>query len=300
MARISGKRIISILLSGLAGTIIPWVLGALSLLVLLTLAIVIKSWRDVKRSPYFFMRQQAAKRLQTYSSMSLLLIIVTAVTAAYTLQPSPVDDTPRVALLANTKPATEEVRALLEASPLVVEETAETTGTEQEVISTTTAATTVTTTAAVAESQALPVSSESLLQAALTLPEEFDKLEPRVELKEDTKLGSISFSTQINREYEAVEPGSIFAEGAYTLYATFSYEAMENGMEWAWVWRRDGEVVGGGNELWNYGEEGPGYIYYNPEEGFQNGQYSLEVWVNGELLTRSNITINSAAVSAGN
>lgn len=277
---------------GLAGTIIPWVLGALSLLVLLTLVIVVKSWRDLKRSPYFFLRRQAEKRLQTYSSLSLVLIIVTTVTAAYTLQSSPVDDTPRVALLTNTKPATEDVRALLEASPLVTEEAAETvTSTQRQVVSTSSVAT---------PSQALVENSESLLQAALTLPEEFDRHEPTAELKDNTKLGSLAFSTQLGSDYEAIDPGNIFAEGAYTLYATFSYEAMSNGMEWAWVWRRDGEVVGGGNELWKYGEEGPGYIFYNPEEGFQRGQYSLEVWVNGELMSHSNITINSAAVSAGN
>ena len=285
------------MLSGLTGTIIPWVLGVLSLLVLLTLTIVVKSWRDLKRSPYFFQRRQAEKRLQTYSSMSLVLIIVTAVTAAYTLQLSPIDDTPRVALLANAKPASEEVRALMEASPLIVEEAAETAGTQQQVASTTTVTTAGTTAVAGPPFEA---SSESLLQAALTLPEEFDNFEPSAELKEDTKLGSLAFSTRLNSEYAAVEPDDIFAEGAYTLYAAFSYEAMVNGMEWAWVWRRDGEVVGGGNEIWNYGEEGPGYIFYNPEEGFQRGNYSLEVWVNGELLAHSGVTINTAAVSAGN
>lgn len=282
---------------GLAGTIIPWVLGVLSLLVLLTLTIVVKSWRDLKRSPYFFLRRQAGKRLQTYASMSLALIIVTAVTAAYTLQASPVDDTPRVALLANAKPASEEVRALMEASPLIVAEAAEAAGTQQQVVSTAPVTTSGATTVA---GPPFGASSEALLQAALTLPEEFDNFEPSAGLKEDTKLGSIAFSTRLDSEYGAVDPEDIFAEGAYTLYATFSYEAMANGMEWAWVWRRDGEVVGGGNEIWNYGEEGPGYIYYNPEEGFQRGNYSLEVWVNGELLAHSRISINTAAVSAGN
>ncbi|MCB0000072.1 MAG: hypothetical protein KDE56_30120, partial [Anaerolineales bacterium] len=77
-------------------------------------------------------------------------------------------------------------------------------------------------------------------------------------------------------------------------------KAMANGMEWAWVWRHNGEVVDGGNEIWNYGQEGPGYIFFAPEEGFASGDYSLEVWVNGELLTRSTAVMNNAAVAAGN
>jgi hypothetical protein len=71
-------------------------------------------------------------------------------------------------------------------------------------------------------------------------------------------------------------------------------------MEWAWVWRHNGKVVSGGNELWNYGDDGPGYVYLNPEEGFQAGEYKVEVWVNSELLTSSTLVINNAAISAGN
>lgn len=71
-------------------------------------------------------------------------------------------------------------------------------------------------------------------------------------------------------------------------------------MAWSWVWRHNGQVIDGGNELWAYGDEGPGYIYLNPEEGFAEGRYSLEVWVNGELLGQASATMNDAAVAAGN
>ena len=53
----------------------------------------------------------------------------------------------------------------------------------------------------------------------------------------DTNLGTLSFSTEVTDEYEAVSPRQIFAEGFYTLYATFRYEGMEDGMVWSWVWR---------------------------------------------------------------
>ena len=54
------------------------------------------------------------------------------------------------------------------------------------------------------------------------------------------------------------------------------------------------------NELWTYGKDGPGYIYFSPEEGFQFGEYSLEVWVNGEMLAQSGAIMNSAAAAASN
>ena len=256
-------------------TFISWILGTLLLLVVFTFVVAVKSWREMKRSPYFFMRQQAEKRLQTYMSTSLVLLFLTVGVAAYAWQ-DPTDNTPRVAVLVNAKPPAEDVIELIQDSP-------ETSDSVELVES-------------LAQEQAsdIPVSSKP------TLPKAFDQYEPVSDLNENTVLGSLYFSTEVTDRYEPVDPNNIFAEGFYTIYATFEYEAMADGMEWAWVWRHNGEVLEGGNELWAYGEEGPGYIYLNPDEGFQNGEYTLDVWVNGELLTRSDMTINTAAAAAGN
>jgi len=274
------------LLSNLSGTITPWILGTLILLLLLALAVVFKSWREMKRSPYFFMRLQAEKRLQTYSFASLGLLAACVVFALYALRP-PVDNTPLVAVLTNAKPVTEEVAALGAASRSIAGVTAETAVTPQIV------------TTANGEPFFL-AEADTLVQAALELPEKFSRFEPIAELNENTALGEISFSTKIDDEYVAIDPTNIFAVGSYTVYATFSYDGMKDGMVWAWVWRHDGEVVEGGNEVWNYGEDGPGYIYYNPEQGFRAGLYTLEVWVNDELLTRSNMRMTGSALSSGN
>ncbi|MCB8985368.1 MAG: hypothetical protein H6659_16170 [Ardenticatenaceae bacterium] len=258
-------------------TIIPWILGTLLLLVVFTFGVAVKSWRDMKQSPYFFMRRQAEKRLQTYLSTSLVLLLLTTAVSAYAWR-NPTDNINRVALLVNAKPPRDEIVKLVESNPSAPNsvDLVQTLDTQQEAATSTYTST-------------KPI-----------LPSEFDQYDPTAKLKDNTELGSLSFSTEIDDRYEAVNPGKIFGEGFYTLYATFDYSEMEDGMAWAWVWRHNGQVVEGGNELWNYGNDGPGYIYLNPEEGFQPGDYSLDVWVNGELLTRSAITINNAAISAGN
>lgn len=258
-------------------TIIPWILGTLLLLVIFTFGVAVKSWRDMKQSPYFFMRRQAEKRLQTYLSTSLVLFLLTAAVSAYAWR-NPTDNINRVALLVNAKPPHEEIIQLIAASPSFASSTdlVQTLVTDRVTIPTIT------------------------LSTKPTLPPEFDKFEPQADLKENTELSPLTFSAEISDLYEPVNPGSIFGEGFYTLYATFSYDEMTDGMAWAWVWRHNGEVVEGGNELWAYGDDGPGYVFLNPEEGFQPGEYSLDVWVNGELLTRSSVTINDAAISAGN
>src|SRR5262245_57385376 len=106
------------LIPNIAGTITPWILGTLLVLSVLALAIVIKSWREVKSSAFYFMRRQAEKRLQSYSFASLCLILATFVTAAATLQ-KPEEQTVLVAILTNTKPAGSDIKALIEAAPHV-------------------------------------------------------------------------------------------------------------------------------------------------------------------------------------
>ncbi|HRQ39990.1 MAG TPA: hypothetical protein PLD25_18935 [Chloroflexota bacterium] len=271
------------MIPNIAGTITPWILGTLFVLMILALAIVVKSWREVKSSPYYFMRRQAEKRLQTYSFASLCLVLATAVTAAATLQ-KPHDQTVLVAILTNTKPASSEIKALIEAAPNITAVTGD--DLARQSISTAV--------------QSFDESNAALLQTVLTLPQEYDQVQPTVELNDNTFLTSLVFSTKIDDDYKAIDPTNIFSVGRYTLFATFDYDGMANGMAWSWVWRHEGEVVEGGNELWNYGKDGPGYIYLNPEEGFRAGKYSLEVWVNGELFTRADITMTGSALSAGN
>ncbi|MBL1126890.1 MAG: hypothetical protein D8M54_00010 [Chloroflexi bacterium] len=271
------------MIPNIAGTITPWVLGTLFVLMALALAIVVKSWREVKTSPYYFMRRQAEKRLQTYSFASLCLVLATAVTAAATLQKPP-DQTIRIAILTNAKPASSEIKALLDTASVVTAVTRD--DLTQQSISTII--------------QSFGEADAALLQSVLTLPQEYDQVQPTVDLNDDTFLTPLVFSTQIDDDYKAINPNTVFSVGRYTLFATFDYKGMANGMAWSWVWRHEGDVVEGGNELWNYGKDGPGYIYLNPEQGFRAGKYSLEVWVNGELFTRADITMTGSVLSAGN
>lgn len=212
--------------------------------------------------------------MQTYSVASLALVMATLATAAFTLRP-PQEEPVLFADIRNAKPVeVEEAAEKVTEVALVVEAGPQTVriGIPQ-------------------GGSANQATTSAALPNAPVLPEAYDRFEPTAELTDDTKLGTMFFSTEIDNNYEAVEPGRRFPTGFYTLYATFTYEGMANGMEWAWVWRHNGEVVDGGNELWNYGDEGPGYVYYNPEAGFQLGTYSLEVWVNGQMLTQGTIQI---------
>lgn len=272
----------------LGDTIIPWLMGTLLLLALITAIITIKSWREMKQSPYFFLRRQAEKRMQSYSQASLILVILTAGIFGYAWQ-TPPDTISRVAILTNAKPPKQEIIAAVEVSSQD--------SVDEVVLSELVSAEVASSVSPVLVSERLNGFSAPVTDA---LPAEYDNFEPAVELSSETNLGQLAFSTDIDSKYSPVNPRQIFSEGRYTLYATFDYSKMDNGLEWAWVWRHNGAVIDGGNELWSYGSDGPGYIFLNPDEGFQNGEYELQVWVNGEVLVKSSVVMNDAAIAAGN
>ncbi|MGD8804752.1 MAG: hypothetical protein PVH65_02820 [Chloroflexota bacterium] len=265
----------------MSGTIIPWLVGGLLLLTVLTLTVTIKSWHAAKRSPYFFLRVQAARRMQRYLVATLVLLLITLGTSAYAWQ-TPQASAPQHARLSYAKPTqsaavVNEDESLAQASPTTVE-------IDLSPVMNRVAAT-------------APGLSDPLLKPAL--PDEYNQLEPEVELQPDTAIGEISFSTEISSDFQALEAGRRFGKGFFTLYATFAYDGLADGMTWSWVWRHNNQVVDGGNQVWSYGKDGPGYVYFQPDEGFQLGDYSLEIWVNDALMAQSNFTVIDS-VSATN
>ncbi len=243
----------------------------LAFLALFTLTV--RALREARRAPYFFQRRQAQQQLQTYSLASLVMLIATLGVAMYAWQPAD-NSAPRLALLTNAKPAMVD---LAEFEPAA-------------------ASRSVTTPDSDAQTASAPETLNTHL-IIIELPDNYNTLTPTVDLVASTEIGPLAFATTITDQYEPVGARRTFGEGFFTLYATFPYRDMSDGMVWSWVWRRDGEIIGGGHEVWAYGEQGPGYIYLKPETGFKPGEYSLQIWINGELLTQDQVSVSARAAN---
>jgi hypothetical protein len=255
------------------------------LLALFTLSVTFKSWRDVKRSPYYFLRIQAGKKMQRYLVASLALILLTAGTSAYAWQ-VPKETQLLVGVLKHAKPSLD-VDDIAPESAVEFEESP--------------AAVNIDLTPASAR-EAAPLGillGVDPLEKPAGLPETYDQVSPESELADDTYLGDISFSLDIGDDYRAIDPVLRFVEGFYTVYATFAYQGMADGMSWSWTWQRNGDVIDGGNQVWNYGTSGPGYVYFKPEDGFKSGAYSLAIWVNGEIQNQAGFTV-AEGIAASN
>ncbi|MDX1662433.1 MAG: hypothetical protein R3272_01490 [Candidatus Promineifilaceae bacterium] len=247
----------------------------------------------MKRSPYYFMRQQAERRLQAsfWATVGLIIVMGAAVAVA---SESPVDNVVRMAVLQNAKPI-----AVAEGSgpvdlddiPVIALDSPETFDSRTASLG----GDVVSLSAPVGEPPA-DLEAETAGEEP-TLPAEFDNFESTAELTPETAITPLVFSAEITEDYDPISPRRLYGEGFFTIYATFDYEGMADGMEWAWVWRRNGEVVNGGNEMWTYGDDGPGWIYYEPPEGFSAGDYTLEVWINDELFQEASLSIQSGTVN---
>jgi hypothetical protein len=274
-----------ILFNFLPDSIIPWVVGGLVLLALFALTVTLKAWRESKRSPYFFMRMQAGKKMQRYFAISVALVLLTAAASAYAWQ-APEETAELVGVLKHAKPNSGDLDSSQDQEP-AAEKPPET-----------------------ITINLTPVSDQEVAFSALEIIEaqeepESAPVERAVEevaaerpTITDSQLGNISFSLDISGGYQPINPGYQFVEGFYTLYATFSYQGMADGINWAWSWQRNGAQVEGGNQVWSYGQEGPGYIYFRPEEGFRSGEYTLAIWVNDVPQNQSSFIVGEGVAAS--
>ncbi len=292
-------------------TIIPWISGGLGLLLALGIWQTAKFWRESKRSPYYFLRKQAEQRMQTYSMGTVATAVMLLFFVSYAWQPVE-DNSLRMIELTNAKPGNLQSSQSNE-STLVITQSPETIVTEESEespdIIVLEGDSGVDVTADLIASQSnvegerltaedlVPfeaVQAEDGLTSSdeVALPAEFDQFDPQVELSDDTIISEVTFSNGINEiSYAPTSPAKLYEVGFYTVYATFDYDNMQDGMVWSWVWRQDGRVLSGGNEIWQYGDDGPGYIYYAPPEGFSAGEYTVEIWVNGSLQASDNMFV---------
>lgn len=266
----------------------PWLFAAETFFVLFAVLKTFDAWRATKRSQYFFLRRQAEKQLQNHFLSLFALIVLTGATYFWISKPV-VDTTPRYAVLTNTKPRpvaasplptpdSEGVSILPVDSPQAIE---------------------INSLMALPEVVGVPAGSLTSVDltvaevAPVSLPTQYDQFEPTAELTDKTQFTPLLFSTEITEEYQPINPQRIFSQGYFRVYATFTYDGMADGMVWAWVWLYNGEVIEGGNEFWNYSDDGPGWIYYEPPTGFDAGEYTLQVWVNRQLFGQATMLVEA-------
>ena len=96
----------------------------------------------------------------------------------------------------------------------------------------------------------------------------------------DARFSSIRFSTQMDDDYQPINPSDTFDNPVNTIYGSFSYENMITNSQWSALWFRDGELVYYESKPWNGASGGFGYTDSKlTTDQWQPGTYEVQLFV---------------------
>ena len=108
-------------------------------------------------------------------------------------------------------------------------------------------------------------------------------------------IGPITFAAGVDAQGNPVNPGTSFASGLEALHYVCDYAGMQDGMALAERWLLGGEEIVTFNQTWEWGESGIYHnsIYRTSGDPLVDGQYTLELYIEGQLVQTANATVGS-------
>lgn len=127
----------------------------------------------------------------------------------------------------------------------------------------------------------IPLAIEAQFEGSLAVPE-------------NAVFSTIEFSTEgVDALYRTLDPTNVFTNPLQTMYAVFSYDGMEDGVQWTALWYRDGQLVNFETKPWDGGTGGIGYSDWSPRaEDWLPGQYQVQFFVGLDWLRVGFFTVN--------
>jgi hypothetical protein len=111
----------------------------------------------------------------------------------------------------------------------------------------------------------------------------------------DAVFSPLQFST-VYENYECVVPATVFINPVRSMTACFSYNNMQDGVQWTAIWYRDGELVHFETLPWDGGTGGIGFSEWNPSpEEWLPGTYTIVLFVGLERQTSGQFIVNGEA-----
>ncbi|MDA1330424.1 MAG: hypothetical protein O3B43_05105 [Chloroflexi bacterium] len=108
--------------------------------------------------------------------------------------------------------------------------------------------------------------------------------ESTIDSAPDAVFSPLAFSQGLNfTTYQAVNPGTVFQNPVGSMYTTFSYDQMINGVQWTALWYRLGDLVHFESLVWDGGTGGLGFSEWIPDaEEWDPGIYQVQIFVGTE------------------
>lgn len=105
-------------------------------------------------------------------------------------------------------------------------------------------------------------------------------------------FGPVQFAHDVTESNTPIDPAVEFEDGIREVYAIFPFINMEQGQTWKRVWLQDGEVVAESSDLqWDETIDGVTYSSLSSDEGLSGGEYSLNLYIDDQLVRSANFFI---------
>lgn len=95
------------------------------------------------------------------------------------------------------------------------------------------------------------------------------------------RIGPVKFGTEIDDNFEPIDPGRLFPASTTRVYAAFPFRGMEDELTVTIIWYKNGTEFSRDEIEWQYGAVGTSYRFITPEG---EGLYKLELWVNDSVV----------------
>ncbi|HNS50451.1 MAG TPA: trypsin-like peptidase domain-containing protein [Anaerolineae bacterium] len=102
---------------------------------------------------------------------------------------------------------------------------------------------------------------------------------------------NLVFSTQVSADGRPVNAAAILASGSKSLYATFEFSGMKNGLAWTQVWAVDGKTIVSEQGAWDAGAKGRRALQLSNPSGLPNGKYHLALAVKGQVTAEGEVVV---------
>jgi Tol biopolymer transport system component len=108
------------------------------------------------------------------------------------------------------------------------------------------------------------------------------------------EISSLTFALETTENGEPVESDFSFETGVKQIHAIFEYAHLSPNFTWTQVWYHNGNEVLSTSQPWLEGETGVfDYVVEAGDEPLPTGQWALEFYIEGELLTSGSFVIES-------
>ncbi len=111
-------------------------------------------------------------------------------------------------------------------------------------------------------------------------------------------FGAIQFAAGITNEVVPYGVAEAFEYGVTEVYAVFPFFNMQDGQSFRREWLKDGEIYAERDMAWEEGSIGMDYARLLDEDGLPPGEYTLNLYIDGQVARSAGFTICTAQPEA--